>query len=127
MRNENPSSLSERILSASLERLNRPLIQVVAGMLSRNASGLSRNTSGAQCDTEPLERVRSAIECLDACVVELTARQCEDVAQGVTLPANHARPARVIPFIDDLRELLYLAEEIARERSYRARREVDHE
>ena len=113
MRNNNLSSLPERILCASLKRQERPLIRLVAGMLSKSPA--------ASCGTETPEQVRMAIECLDTCLVELAARQCEDVAQGVTLPANHARPARALPFIDDLRELLYLAEEIARELSYRER------
>lgn len=113
MRNNNLSSLPERILCASLKRQERPLIRLVVGMLSKSPA--------AACGTETLERVRAAIECLDACLVELAARQCEDVAQGVTLLANHARPARALPFIDDLRELLYLAEEIAKELSYRER------
>lgn len=111
MRNNNPSFLSERILCASLERQERPLIGLVAGMLSENPAAV-------QCGEETLERVRASIECLNACVVELAARQCEDVAQGVGLPANHARPARALPFIDDLRELLSLAQEITQERSY---------
>ena len=114
MRNNNLSSLPERILCASLKRQERPLIRLVAGMLSKSPAA-------AECGTETLERVRAAIECLNACLVELAARQCEDVAEGVRLPANHARPVRALPFIDDLRELLYLAEEIARELSYRER------
>lgn len=114
MRNSNLSFLSERILCASLERQERPLIGLVAGMLSENPAAV-------QCGEETLERVQAAIECLNACVVELAARQCEDVAKGVRLPANHARPARALPFIDDLRELLYRAEDIARELSYRER------
>ena len=120
MRNNNPSSLSERILCASLKRQERPLIALVAGMLSKSPAP-------AECGTETLERVRAAVECLNACVVEQAARQCEDVAQGVGLPANNARPARAFPFIDDLRELLYLAEQIARERSYLAHKEAGHE
>lgn len=114
MRNNNLSSLPERILCASLKRQERPLIRLVVGMLSKSPTA-------AECGTETLEQVRAAIECLNACLVELSARQCEDVAQGVTLLANHARPARALPFIDDLRELLYLAEEIAKELSYRER------
>ena len=114
MRNNNLSSLPERILCASLKRQERPLIRLVVGMLSKSPTA-------AECGTETLERVRAAIECLNACLVELSARQCEDVAEGVRLPANNARPARAFPFIDDLRELLYLAEEIARELSYRER------
>lgn len=120
MRNNNLSTFSERIFGASLRRQERPLIRLVGGMLSKSPAP-------AECGTETLARVRVAIECLNACVVELAARQCEDVAQGVGLPANHARPARAFPFIDELRELLYLAEEIARERSYRARKEAGHE
>lgn len=120
MRNNNPPFLSERILCASLERQERPLIRLVGGMLSENPAA-------AQCGEKTLEQVRAAIECLNACLVELAARQCEDVAQGVGLLANNARPARAFPFIDDLRELLYLSEEIARERSYRARKEAGHE
>lgn len=114
MRNNNLSSLSERILCASLKRQERPLIRLVVGMLSKSPTA-------AECGTETLEQVRAAIECLNACLVELSARQCEDVAQGVGLLANNARPARAFPFIDDLRELLYLSEEIAREFSYRER------
>lgn len=114
MRNNNLSSLPERILCASLKRQERPLIRLVVGMLSKSPAA-------AECGTATLERVRAAVECLNACVVELAARQCEDVAKGVRLPANHARPARALPFIDDLRELLYRAEDIARELSYRER------
>lgn len=114
MRNNNLSFLSERILCASLKRQERPLIRLVVGVLPKSPAA-------AECGTETLERVRAAVECLNACVMELAARQCEDVAEGVRLPANHARPVRALPFIDDLRELLYLAEEIARELSYRER------
>lgn len=114
MRNNNLSSLPERILCASLKRQERPLIRLVVGMLSKSPTA-------AECGTETLEQVRAAIECLNACLVELSVRQCEDVAQGVGLLANNARPARAFPFIDDLRELLYLSEEIARELSYRER------
>lgn len=120
MRNNNPSSLSERFFFASLKRQERPLIGLVAGMLSKSPAAV-------ECGAETLERVRAAVECLNACLVELAARQCEDVVQGVGLPANHARPARAFPFIDELRELLYLAEEIARERSYLAHKEAGHE
>ena len=120
MRNNNPSSLSERFFFASLKRQERPLIRLVVGVLPKSPAA-------AECSTETLERVRAAVECLNACVMELAARQCEDVAQGVGLPANHARPARAFPFIDELRELLYLAEEIARERSYLAHKEAGHE